>query len=230
MKWINDLQSKIKASNDHDVASPISGETLQLIIGALAILLPVSMIITAGVFGDCEVVQPSISAYYHTGARDLFVGILCAVGIAMLAYCGYSKFDNLLANIASLSALGVAFFPTSVCNPPADCISGMIDTGWCNVVHLIAAASLFIVLAIFCIVIFTITDDEASKGRLFRNKIYYACGIIILLCIGTIAVSMNIPGFPSKILGFPPVFLFEAIALAAFSMSWLTKSEYFYSA
>lgn len=230
MKWLDNLHQKIKDSNEQDFASPISGETLQLIIGALAVLLPVTLIIAAGFFSNCDTVQPSISAYYHTGGRDLFVGILCAVGVAMFAYKGYSRYDNFFATVAAVAAICVAFFPTSVCHPMGQCIVDVIDTGWKNVVHLLAASTLFIVLAIFCIVIFTITDEDASHGRLLRNKIYYGCGIVILISIIIIALSMNIKGFPQSIVGFPVVFFFETVALLAFSMSWLTKSEKFYSA
>jgi magnesium-transporting ATPase (P-type) len=227
MKWLDSLHQKVKDANQQDFASPISGEMLQLIIGALAALLPVSMIISAGFFSDCNTVQPSISAYYHTGARDLFVGILCAVGVAMFAYKGYSKYDNFFATIAAVAAICVALFPTSVCDPMGVCIIDVIDTEWKNVIHLIAAVTLFMVLAIFCIFLFTITDKDASAGRLMRNKIYYGCGIVILLSIIIIAISMNVEGFPQHILGFPVVFLFETVALVAFSLSWLTKSEKF---
>jgi hypothetical protein len=229
MKWIDQIHQKVKDANDHDFASPISGETLQLIIGVLAVMLPVSMIITAGFFSDCDTVQPSISAYYHTAARDLFVGILCAVGVAMFAYKGYSRYDNFFATVAAIAAIGVALFPTSVCEPIGGCITGVIDTGVYNIIHLVSAATLFIVLAIFCIVIFTITDQDATEGRLLRNKIYYGCGVMIIACIALIAISMNVDGFPQHLLGFPVVFLFETIALVAFSLSWLTKSEVFYS-
>ena len=228
MKWLNDVQSQIKTKSDEE-ASTINEEFLKMAIGILAFALPATMIISAGLSDDCNTVQPSISAYYHTGARDLFVGILCAVGVAMFGYKGYSKYDNFFATLASIAAIVVALCPTSVSNPLGDCIENVIDTGWQNVVHLTAAATLFIVLAIFCVLLFTITDPNPTRKRLKRNMIYYSCGFIIIASLIFIAISMNVDGFPQKILGFPVVFIFEAIALVAFSVSWFTKSKIIYS-
>ena len=36
----------------------------------------------------------SISSYYHSVMRDIFVGSLCAVGTFLISYRGYDKRDN----------------------------------------------------------------------------------------------------------------------------------------
>lgn len=71
-------------------------------------------------------VQDSLSAYYHAGNlcipsrgvyRDLFVGLLAAIGFCLIIYTGFGKLENWLLNIAGVSLLGVAFFSTDWPNP-----------------------------------------------------------------------------------------------------------------
>src|SRR4051812_49948350 len=59
--------------------------------------------------------QPSISAFYYTGSRDLFVGMLCAIGVFLLFYQGPQRIDAWVSSVAGAGALGVAVFPA----PPA---------------------------------------------------------------------------------------------------------------
>ena len=55
--------------------------------------------------------QPSISAYYYTPMRDIFVGILFAIGSFLYLYKGFSRQENYALNCAGLLALGIAVFP-----------------------------------------------------------------------------------------------------------------------
>lgn len=73
-------------------------------------------------------VQDSLSAYYHAGNpcipfqgvyRDLFVGLLAAIGFCLVIYTGFGKLENWLLNIAGVSLLGVAYFSTDWPNPAA---------------------------------------------------------------------------------------------------------------
>jgi hypothetical protein len=66
--------------------------------------------------------QTSLSAYYHAGAdcltssgvyRNLFVGVLCAIGACLVIYSGFSKMEDWLLNIAGALLVLVALFPTS---------------------------------------------------------------------------------------------------------------------
>jgi len=59
-------------------------------------------------------IQPSLSAYYYTGMKNVFVGTLCAIGVFLFSYRGYSKKDNIAANIAAFCAIGTALFPTAL--------------------------------------------------------------------------------------------------------------------
>ena len=209
-------------------ASPISGRALQLIIGILAFLLPLTLIIGAAILDDCQLVQNSISAYYHTIMRDFFVGTLCAVGVSMFAYYGFNTFENRVANVAALAALGVAFFPTSVGEPATDCLKIPIENGIISTFHFISAGLLFSLLAFFSLVLFTKTGGDMTSRKKIRNKIYNYCGYLIIICIVAIAIYSFLPeNIVDKIEDYKPVFYLEALALGSFSISWLTKGEAF---
>lgn len=87
-------------------------------IGYLGIGLPVVLLILSLIPFFQTRVQASISHYYYTNLRELFTGVLCAVGLFLIRYKGtknpkFWKNDGLLTNIAGYMAFGVAFFPTN---------------------------------------------------------------------------------------------------------------------
>ena len=54
----------------------------------------------------------SISAYYYTPARSVFVGSLCALGASLIAYKGHSPEEDVLLNFSGFMAFVVAMVPT----------------------------------------------------------------------------------------------------------------------
>jgi hypothetical protein len=76
------------------------------VIAALAVSL-----IKEGAETGC--LQGSISAYYYTPARSIFVGALVAIGLVMIALWGKSFVEDGLLNLAGLLAPVVAFVPTT---------------------------------------------------------------------------------------------------------------------
>ena len=64
----------------------------------------------------------SISAYYYTPARGVFVGALCALGGGLIAYQGHSAEEDVLLDFSGLMAFVVALVPTEPdgrCGPNA---------------------------------------------------------------------------------------------------------------
>lgn len=78
------------------------------LIGAAA-LLGVSVLIER-LHADCW--QGSISAYYYTPARGVFVGTLVAVGLVLIVIKGRDR-EDLYLNLAGMFAPVVAFVPTT---------------------------------------------------------------------------------------------------------------------
>lgn len=186
-------------------------------IGVIAISLPFVLAIGKGLF-EGPGLEYSISSYYYTVMRDVFVGSLCAIAIFLMSYRGPEPIDNLAGNLACGFALGIALFPTApqIGATDAQQIIGMF--------HFIFAASFFLTLAYFSLVLFRRKSTNPTPEKLLRNKIYTICGFTILVCIGFIVLVMQLPK-GSSILNLNPVFFLESTAILAFGLSWFTKGE-----
>lgn len=201
---------------------------LRKTVGGLGILFPVILIVGSFTFNgienlpNCQKFQPSISAYYHTGMRDFFVGILCVIAIVFFAYRSKGdKQDNIAGTIAGIFTLGVAFFPTSV-EESSICMSKIIGNSFIGKIHLISAAFLFITLAFFSLILFT-KDAKRKKSKL----IYQLCGSVMLGCIFLIGLYfLFLKREFSALEYYKPVLWIESIALFAFGISWLRKGEF----
>lgn len=194
-------------------------------IGVLALTLPGILILGSMLFDGCFEIQSSISAYYHTGVRDVFVGFLSAVALFLFAYQGYNRFDRRLSNLACLCALTVVFSPTSI-TITSSCIPEEIDTMWRNTVHFISAGVFLSILAYFSLGLFTRRAANPTPEKLKRNKIYRLCGYLMLICvvlIGFYAAFLK-ERFPFLV-KLDPIFWLEAIALWSFGTSWLVKGR-----
>jgi hypothetical protein len=203
-----------------DQSLVISYLNLRKAIGILGASFPLVLSIGAGLLFK-KGIQESISYYYHTGMRDVFVGILCAIGVFLLSYKGYERRDGIAGDLACVGAVGVALFPTT----PAG------DATWFERVigglHLAFASLFFITLAYMSLYLFTKTDQEhPARRKLQRNKVYRACGHAMVLCLVLIAVEAFLPmGLRESIDRLDPKFWLESVAVVAFGISWLTKGE-----
>src|SRR5258706_8775674 len=84
--------------------------THRKVIGLMGVGLPFVVSIGAMLLSNTGI-QRSLSAYYYTGMRDVFVGILWAIGFFLLSYNGYAQVDNIAGNLGCVFAIGVAIFP-----------------------------------------------------------------------------------------------------------------------
>src|SRR5579863_243603 len=85
---------------------------LRKAVGAIALTLPFALAIPWWLLRN-HMIESSISGYYYTGMRNLFVGSLCAISMFMLCCRGYDQKDEIAGICSALCALGVAFFPTT---------------------------------------------------------------------------------------------------------------------
>jgi hypothetical protein len=98
------------------------------------------------------------------------------------------------------------------------------DPAVIGVIHFAAATVFLVVLACMSIFLFTRSGGAPTPEKRQRNRIYVACGIIILVSISVIPVgklflSSNVERATSF------TFWAEAIAIVAFGVSWLVKGE-----
>ncbi len=197
----------------------ISFMTLRKAVGYLGALLPLGLWLSNLVLGGGAHLRPSVSDYYYSDVRNAFVGDLIAIGVFLLAYRGYDKWDVTATNAAGFFAIVVALFPTSPVNPTNKAL-------WIGRVHLTSAALLFLTLAAISIWLFRkSTPGVAPTARkLQRNKVYLGAGLTILASVAAILILRWVLG-DATMARHHIVFWFEAIALFAFGASWLTKGE-----
>lgn len=242
-------------SRVHDVAGALAEptdsnvihlRTLRKAIGWIALGLPFTLILGENlrdwIFSTVPstgraFIESSISAYFHTGMREIFVGSLCAIAVFLLCYKGYERRDNIAANIAGFSALLVALFPTAERSREAgDATERVIDSAtifstavvpdppYVGRVHLIAAAIFFLTLAAMALFLFTRSSGSKTPEKRKRNAIYIATGWTIVACIAVIVVA-KLALDPRWVERVSLVFWLETIAIIAFAISWLTKAE-----
>lgn len=195
--------------------------TLRKVIGFLGLAFPFLLFLGEKiVFG--QGVRSSISSYYYTGMRDVFVGVLFAIGFFLLSYRGYEAADGIAGVLACIFAVGVALFPTT---PDPEVASAAT---WVGKVHFGFAALFFGTLIYFSIFLFTKTDPARAPTRrkLQRNKVYRTCGFVMAGCILLTFVYLLLPAPLALVAAkLNPIYWLEAISIVAFGISWITKGE-----
>jgi hypothetical protein len=184
---------------------------LRQAVGWIGIFLPFVLMLGVFVIFKGELVLKTISLYYFSGMRDVFVGSLCAIALFMFYYRGYDKWDNIAGNLTGFFALCVALFPTS---------EKGFDT-WQAIVHFISASLFFLTLACFSLFLFTRKSSVPTKRKMTRNKIYISCGLVMIACMISIIIFYIF--FEKRHPETDFIFWAETLALIAFGVSWLTK-------
>ena len=148
--------------------SPVGGPTLvasylylRKAIGYLGLTLP--FVLAVGGLLSHLAIQDSMSSYYHTDMRNIFVGVLCAIGVFMLSYRGPERQDEIAGNLACAFAVGVALFPVNT--PDSSSPIGYF--------HYFFATSLFLTLSYFSLRLFTKTGaaQQPTRKKLQRNVV-----------------------------------------------------------
>jgi len=196
---------------------------LRLGVGLVGILLPI-LLIAGNWLADAKVIVPSsMSGSYYTSTRDLFVGSLCALGVFLIAY-RHTKRQDRCTWIAGLCAIAVAFAPTA---PTPN-----TEAHWVNYLHHAAAGTLIFTLGLFCIVVFTDFSKRArnlpqwatqARDSLRHHRLsglYLVCGAIVFASGGLALYTGLRPTAWST--GWPSLYCFEAIAVFAFGVAWVT--------
>jgi len=200
-------------SHDRFVRSYLAVRTS---IGVVGMALPFVLVLGGLVVGIG--LQSSISAYYHTGMGDIFVGSLCAVAVFLWSYRGYDERDDRAGNVACVAALGVALLPTAPLRPfSLEAVVGAL--------HVVSAAVFFGALAYFSLRLFRLSDKAVpTERKLQRNRVYTVCGYTIIGCVLAIGV-VSVEPVRTAVLPLRPVLWLEALAVLAFGVSWFTKGE-----
>jgi hypothetical protein len=235
-----------KASHKRKNPEIISYKNMRKCVGILAMLLPVLTMGGYMLLGAHQIIfLDSISEYYYTLMRDVFVGTLCMVGLFLFAYKGYDDMENRVFNVAAILCILIAFFSMN----PQDYRScfrlwfnnnvAVSHYSCFGYIHLTAASILFIILGYVSNNLFTKTDkseDPTSQvkptgKKITRNTIYKFCGRLIWLSLAVYVIYSGVEKifadypFVSTLENFQILFVVETVCLEAFGFSWLVKGE-----
>jgi hypothetical protein len=83
--------------------------------------------------------QTSISAYYYTPARSIFVAALVALGVCLICLRGSTDIEDLLLNVAGMLTFVVAFVPTPSYTPSCTSVAAPIEHVRANVANNVVA-------------------------------------------------------------------------------------------
>jgi hypothetical protein len=206
----------------------ISYLLMRVFIGAIAVLLPFALIVINWAIG--RGVQSSMSSYYYTPMRDLFVGALCAIGVFLVSYDGYDLADRIITDIAGACTICIAFLPTrpGYRPTPRQVLIGDL--------HLTFACSAFVLLAVMAFrfakreptptglswwprlkYAFGFTGPGDSQASRWECAVYRVSGAVILGCIALIAPLAGVATYSLLVL--------ETIMLVCFGLSWFVKGR-----
>ena len=204
----------------------INTTRLRATIGWLGMLLPWMVLFMSSVYGYGF--PDSISAtYYLPTCITPFMIILGSAGLLLFSYKGYDKQDDIVCSVAGAFALGICLFSCGT--------EGLIER-WSELaeltrvgtfqiipavstwLHNICAILFFGLLAYNSLFLFTKSSGNMTENKKKRNVIFRVCGIGM-----TISFLAIIPISIFELWG--GTWIVEAIALAFFGISWLTKAD-----
>jgi len=190
---------------------------LRRVVGIIALLLPLTLILPWWA-ANHNLLPSSMSSYYYTGMRDIFVGALCAIGIINICCRGYDRQDTVFGILSGIFAMCVAFFPTT---PDIGATHAQVVVG---TIHIVCASLLFLSLAYFCFFLFTMSAEghEVTRRKRHRNRVYRICGGVILASVVSI-VFFKVIHRPYLIGPIGSMFCFETTALMSFGVAWMVK-------
>jgi GAF domain-containing protein len=183
--------------------------SLRKAVGLIGILMPFTLMLGNFLIFRGEIVLRSISRYYHSDMRNVFVAALCAMALFLFFYSGYDWRERWAAIFAGVLTLGVAFFPTTLAGPPD--LTGRL--------HYTCAVLLFLLLA--WISLFHFPRKPPGVAKQVTDKIQVICGLLMIVCVVSIILYYAFIRTDGVETSF--VFVAETVALIAFGVSWFTE-------
>lgn len=174
----------------------------------------------------------SLSSYYHTPMRDVFVGALATIGVCLHVYKGVNPLENLLLNIAGILAVFVAFLPVRVPDAILQASPYWLprDPFTSPVLHAVFAIIFFSIIAFVCIKgsrdiahpdieSFVVKDDRSAEEKRMYTWVYW--GLAVLMVVSPIAAAILTFATNSAYM----IFAAETTALWVFATFWVIKGR-----
>jgi hypothetical protein len=194
---------------------------MRVAVGALGIALPFVLVLGEPLLFDGQPFpRGSLSAYYYSGMREVFVGTLSAIGVFLVTYkVAERSRENRLSTYAGAAVIVVALFPTArpgngVMPTPLQNLLGETTVEW---IHFSAAGAFIASLAVISFYFARPAPKTGTMSPSFWRWYHLLCSGLILLALALAGVA-GITGEPDK-----GLLIAEAVAVWAFGASWLMK-------
>ena len=236
-------------SISHFYFTPVGGDIL---VGGLSVIGAILLFFYTYKGNDGE----DNSAYSKRNARLAKIAGLCALGVAFLPTSGLGcAYDGEAARflIAEAGFTVPEGEPRSIFAKDAMAtgeltseLAGLVGLpAIAGLLHYASALGMFLILGYFSFFVFTEVQTDAARGEVdgltevkrTRNRLYRIAGALIFFAIGALIVKVGLESvflkdaaqlaFKEWWNGFYLTFLFEALALIAFGVSWLVKARIF---
>lgn len=203
---------------------------MRTLIGVMGVLLPLTLLLGDGFLFEGGKPRGSLSAYYYSGMRDIFVSCLCVTAFFLIFYKFFERnLENTLSVVAGVAAVGVALFATG--RPgggtvPLSPLQDKLGEGLVEQVHYVCAATFILSLGVISY-FFGRREGARSQRRdghrarfspRFWRSFHYACSAGIAGAVAYIALT--------KVFGWPDAYsliIGETVAVLCFGASWLAK-------
>ena len=200
---------------------------LRVLVGSLGIALPFLV-----VYGDLwlfggDAWRSSLSSYYYSGARDVFVGALSATGVFLLTYkVAERNLDNAFSLLAGVAVLVVAQCPTGL---PEDVdptpLQARFTEAAIEKIHYGGAIAFIVSLGVISF-LFGLREgdpnrpdrEQMSRSPRFWRTFHWTCAGVIGAALIFMLVCEVAGGGPARALLYG-----EWVSVCAFGVSWLWK-------
>lgn len=198
---------------------------MRVFVGALGVALPFALVLFDGlVFSGDPFPRDSLSAYYYSGVRELFVGTLSAIGVFLITYkVADRSLDNTLSVLAGMAALVVALFPTGLPTHVTQLtpLQDRLGEAAVEAIHFTAAFVFIVSLGVICF-FFGLregarTPRQGKRSPAFWRRYHWSCAAAIGAAFLWIVVTESV-GSPSNSL-----LIGETASVLAFGASWFMK-------
>ncbi len=215
-------------------------------VGLLGLLLPLILLLGDALFLTGKLLaRDSLSAYYYTSMRDVFVGILVAIAPLLITYKlmghrlpdGFWGFgfdvtpENIVSIVAGLAAVFVAWFPTAIpdwSHASPTPLQTRLGEKTVSTIHYSSAVFFILFLGIMCLLFAreegqrsgdaAVRGYESTRSPTFWKRFYIftATVIFLMLIFMGVAQLFHVLNDYSLLIG-------ESIVVFAFGLSWLMK-------
>jgi len=224
---------------------------IRAVVGLLGVVLPFTFIVGEAFIDRGVRFRGSISAYYHSPMRDVFIGGLCVIGFLLIMYLSGGqgsdrRWDRWLSTLAGWALLLVVFFPTKrpgiekgaqLCgdtpDPPPLCsaIQQRFHEEPVAAIHFTFAVIFILCLAVICFYwaardVEKRENDAKAKGRNVSKRDLWLGrrAMVYIVCGILIVVGIVWVGLGVDIWKLTPLYVGEVISIWSFGVAWLFSS------